>query len=143
MIRPALPLALIAVLSRPALANNEMVLPPMPDGTVAFVMPSGNVGCTYIPAGGTAVYATLTGREELHCTRVEPTYRVVVMEQHRGGHRPMAPGEVPGLSAAPVLPYGTFWQTGAFTCLSAQSGLVCTNGSGAGLRMSRSEVVTW
>lgn len=127
----------------PALAGNERAFPAAPDGTISFVMPSGNVGCTFVPAGGTPVYRTATGQEELHCTRVEPTYRVVILEHHLGGHRAFAPGEVPGLGLAPVLPYGSFWQAGAFTCLSARNGLTCINGSGAGLRMARAEVVTW
>ena len=143
MIRPAALPLLACLAAAPALAGNEIVFPPAADGTISFVMPSGNVGCTFVPAGGTAVYQTATGQEELHCTRVEPTYLVVILEHHLGGHQAQAPGEVPGLGPAPVLPYGMFWQAGAFTCLSARSGLVCTNGSGAGLRMARAGVETW
>jgi len=144
MSRPALlPLIAAALLAAPALADNEARFAPAPDGTISFNLPSGNIGCTFIPAGGTAVYRTANGREELHCTRVAPQYVVVVMADHRGGHRAMASGEVPGLPLAPLLPYGRFWQGGPFTCLSALAGLMCTNGSGAGLRMSRAGVVTW
>lgn len=137
--------ALLALLvaAGPALAQNERHFPAAPDGTISFNLPSGNLGCTYIPPGGTPVYATATGGAELHCTRVEPSYRVVVMDGHLGGHRAFAPGEVPGLPIAGVLPYGAFWQRGPFTCLSARAGLICTNGSGAGLRMARAEVATW
>lgn len=143
MPRPALLIAL-SLLAAPALAaSNERVFPANPDGTIDFNMPSGNVGCRFIPAGGTAVYHTATGQEELHCIRLEPTTTVVILEHHLGGHQPIASSEVPELPLAPVLPYGSFWQAGAFTCLSARSGLVCTNGSGAGLRMSRSAVDVW
>ena len=127
----------------PALAGNESFFPANPDGTVSFNMPSGNVGCTFIPAGGTAVYYTATGQEELICARIEPQYLVVILEYHLGGQRPILSGEVPELPQGPGLDYGRFWQMGAFTCLAARSGLTCTNSSGAGLRMSRAEVVTW
>ena len=146
MLRPALLLALLAALTAAptaALPGNGAVFPPAPDGTISFNLPSGNIGCTFIPAGGTPVYRTANGREELQCSRVAPRYLVVVMEDHLGGHQPLESGEVPGLPAAPVLPYGRFWQAGACTCLAARAGLVCTNGSGAGLRMARAEVVTW
>ena len=142
MRRLALLIALTA--AAPAWAGgNETAFPVAPDGTVSFVMPSGNVGCLYIPAGGTATYATFTGQEELHCTRVEPTYTVVILDHAQRHPVPIASGEMPGLDAGPVLPYGRFWQQGAFTCLSAQSGLTCTNATGAGLRMARAGVTTW
>jgi len=142
MLRPALIALLLS--AAPALAGgNERVFPAAPDGTISFGMPSGNVGCHYIPAGGTSVYDTATGDEELHCIRLQPQTLVVILDQHLGGSQPILSGEVPELPGGPVLPYGSFWQAGAFTCLSARNGLVCTNASGAGLRMSRAEVVTW
>ena len=39
-----------------------------------FVMPSGNIGCTYIPEGGTDVYEPVDGGPELSCDRIEPKY---------------------------------------------------------------------
>ncbi len=141
MLRPALLIATLA--AAPAQASNEVWIAPAPDGTISFNLPSGNVGYTYIPAGGTAGYHTATGDAELHCTRVEPAYVVVVLEAHLGAPQPITSGEVPGLPMAPVLAYGRFWQAGPFTCLAARSGLVCTNASGAGLRMARAGVVTW
>lgn len=141
MLRALLAAALFV--ANPALAQNERHFPTDPDGTISFNLPSGNLGCTYVPAGGTPVYRTATGGAELHCTRMEPSYRVVVMDGQRGGHGAFAPGEVPGLPHAGVLPYGAFWQAGPFTCLSARAGLICTNGTGAGLRMARGEIVTW
>ena len=140
---PLIAAALAALLAAPALGGNERVFAPAPDGTISFNMPSGNAGCSFVPAGGTPVYRTANGQAELHCTRVEPDYLVVVLADHGGGHDAFAPGEVPGLPMAPILPYGSFWQGGPFTCLSARSGLICINGSGAGVRMARAGVVTW
>ena len=141
MLRPAV--LILALAAGPALADNEHAFAPNPDGTVSFTMPSGNVGCTYIPASGTPVYQTVTGMAELHCTLVEPVYTSVVLDAHLGGSQPITGGEAPGLPIAGTLPYGAFWQAGPFTCLASRNGLTCTNGSGAGLRMARAGVVTW
>ena len=101
----ALLIALIA--AAPAWAGgNETSFPAAPDGTVQFVTPSGNIGCLYMPAGGTATYATLSGQEELHCTRVAPTYTVVILDHAQDHPAAIASGEVPGLDAGPVLPAG-------------------------------------
>jgi hypothetical protein len=144
MPRPALLIAALTLLTTPALAgSNEWIFPANPDGTIDFIMPSGNVGCRFIPAGGTAVYHTATGQEELHCIRLEPTTTVVILQPVNGGHQPIASTEVPELPMASVLPYGAFWQAGAFVCVAARSGLVCVNGTGAGLRMSRAGVDVW
>lgn len=144
MPRPALLMTALALLASPALAgSNEWVFPANPDGTIDFIMPSGNVGCRYIPAGGTSVYHTANGHEELHCIRLEPTTTVVILQHVNGGHQPIASSEVPELPMASVLPYGAFWQAGAFVCVAAQSGLMCVNGTGAGMQMSRSAVDVW
>lgn len=141
MLRPTL--VILALAAGPALADNERAFAPNPDGTISFTMPSGNVGCTYIPASGTAVYRTMTGRAELHCTIVEPVYTNVVLDAQLGAPPAITGGEAPGLPIAGTLPYGAFWQTGPFTCLSARSGLTCTNAEGYGLGMARAGVVTW
>lgn len=136
--------ALLALLAAPpAAAGGEVTIPPAPDGTVAFVMPSGNVGCRFIPAGGTGVYTTRTGRAELHCTRVAPSWRMVILDAAGHPGQPFAPGEVGGLDDGPVLPYGSFWRKGPFTCLSARAGLVCINADGHGLRLARATAETW
>jgi hypothetical protein len=135
---------LIALMAAaPALADNATWLPPNPDGTISFAMPSGNVGCTFVPPGGTAVYATATGGAELHCTIEQPDYRVVILQPAGPAPAPFATAEVGGLPPAHPLPYGRFWQAGPFTCLSARSGLFCTNATGNGLRMARRGVETW
>src|SRR4030081_4018094 len=48
-------------------------------GQISFVMPSGNIGCTFTPQGGTGVYMPFDGGPELSCDRKEPQYvRLVV-----------------------------------------------------------------
>jgi len=141
--RPATALICALLAATGALASNETIFAPDHDGTVSFNLPSLNIGCTYIPAEGTVVYRTRAGTAELHCTRVEPEYLVVILEAEAANPRPIRAGEAPGLPMAAVLDYGRFFQEGPFTCLSARAGLVCTNATGAGLRMARREVVTW
>jgi hypothetical protein len=42
-----------------------------------------------------------------------------------------------------VLPYGTQWSRGPFTCTSAATGVTCTNGRGHGIFVSRASYKTW
>ncbi len=39
-----------------------------------FQAPSGNIGCQYVPAGGTETYRTPDGGPQLICDRIEPAY---------------------------------------------------------------------
>ena len=48
-------------------------------GFTEFNMPSGNIGCFYVPAGGTDVYKTSDGGAELSCDRVAPSYVRVML----------------------------------------------------------------
>jgi hypothetical protein len=145
MFLKTLTLAALAAALTPtlAMADNSAWVPPAPDGTISFNMPSGNVGCTYVPPGGTGTYRTATGGAELHCTIEQPNYRVVILQPAGPAPAPFATAEVGGLPLAAGLPYGRFWQAGPFTCLSARSGLMCTNATGNGLRMARRGVETW
>ena len=71
MIRFATASLAIFMLAVPALAvefeSNDQ-------GFTEFNMPSGNIGCFYVPAGGTDVYKTSDGGAELSCDRVAPSY---------------------------------------------------------------------
>ena len=65
-----------AMLAAPALA---VEFEPNDQGFTEFNMPSGNIGCFYVPAGGTDVYKTSDGGAELSCDRVEPSYVRVML----------------------------------------------------------------
>jgi hypothetical protein len=103
---------------------------------VEFQLPSGNIGCVYVPPGGTAVYQTPDGRAELACDRIAPTYvRLVLSEtgpavlQENLGEAPCCSGE--------TLAYGATWTQGPFTCESAEAGLTCANSDGHRFTLSR------
>jgi hypothetical protein len=104
-----------------------------------FMLPSGNIGCAYIPAGGTAVYRSPDGRAELQCDRVAPTYIRIVLPETGHGVVEENLGEAPCCSGE-VVAYGQTWTRGPFTCESAEAGLTCTNASGNRLRLSRDGV---
>ncbi len=71
-----------------------------------FAMPSGNIGCHYIPAGGTDVYEPADGRAELQCDRVEPSYVAVILGEKGKAKRIDDPGEQGCCSMVQVLDYG-------------------------------------
>lgn len=76
MIRFAAASLAFLMLAAPALA---VEFEPNDQGFTEFNMPSGNIGCFYVPAGGTDVYKTSDGGAELSCDRVEPSYVRVMM----------------------------------------------------------------
>ncbi len=110
---------------------------PTPAGELEeFMLPSGNIGCVYIPPGGTAVYRSPDGRAELQCDRVAPTYVRIVMSETGPGVVQENLGEAPCCSGE-VVAYGQSWSRGPFTCQSAEAGLTCANGDGRRLTLSR------
>lgn len=123
-------------------ANTDPRGPGRTEATIApgqleeFQLPSGNIGCAYIPAGGTAVYRSPDGRAELQCDRVAPTYVRLVLSETGPGVVQENLGEAP-CCAGQILDYGQNWSRGPFTCQSAESGLTCTNADGNSLILSR------
>lgn len=104
--------------------------------SIEFMAPSGNIGCVYTPAGGTAVYQTADGRAELKCDRSEPEYvRVVVSET---GPARIEPTDERGCCSGETIQYGQSWSEGAFTCNVGEAGLTCTNRERHGFTLSRS-----
>lgn len=104
--------------------------------SIEFMAPSGNIGCVYTPAGGTAVYQTADGRAELKCDRSEPEYVRVVL-QETGAAR-IEPTDERGCCSGETIQYGQSWSEGAFTCNVSEAGLTCTNRERHGFTLSRS-----
>jgi hypothetical protein len=91
---------------------------------IEFQLPSGNIGCIYIPEGGTPVYKPPGGLAELQCDRIAPTYIRVNFSAKGKAKVVTEPGEAP-CCGGEVLPYGEKWTAGPFTCTSATNGLTC------------------
>jgi len=120
----------------PAPTTAADVATPPAGQLVEFQLPSGNIGCVYVPPGGTAVYQTPDGRAELACDRVAPTYVRLVMSETGPATLQENLGEAPCCSGE-TLAYGATWTQGPFTCQGAESGLTCTNGDGHRFTLSR------
>lgn len=106
-----------------------------PGASIEFMAPSGNIGCVYTPAGGTAVYQTADGRAELKCDRSEPEYVRVVMSET--GPARIEPTDERGCCSGETIQYGQSWSEGAFTCNVSEAGLACTNRERHGFNLSR------
>jgi hypothetical protein len=127
--------AIAALAISPAIARDQ-------DSQAEFITPSGNVGCTYTPKGGTATYEPTGGGPELICERVEPTYVTLVMGPNGRVKRIDNPGEQGCCSDQPKLAYGKSWSRGPFTCSSAAAGLTCNGPGGHGFFVSRNRIAT-
>lgn len=136
----AFSLLVLAACGSPEIARTEhptMETATTPPGQLEeFQLPSGNIGCTYVPAGGTAVYRTPDGRAELACDRIAPTYVRFVLAETGPAVLQEGLGEAP-CCAGEILAYGQSWSRGPFTCQSAEAGVTCTNGDGHGFALSR------
>ncbi|CAN7279387.1 hypothetical protein [Mesorhizobium sp. LjRoot246] len=110
------------------------------DGDIMFVTPSGNIGCHYIPKGGTSTYQPMTGGPELQCDRVEPAYVAVFLDHKGKAVKTENPGEQGCCSLEQKLEYGNRWSEAPFTCLSAKIGLTCTSSDGHGFFISKSKI---
>jgi hypothetical protein len=106
---------------------------------VEFVLPSGNIGCTYTPQGGTGVYQPVDGGPELLCDRVAPSYARIIMGPKGKAVLHKQVGDASCCSAEPVLAYGKEWTAGPFTCKASTKGLTCERGKN-GFVMSRSRL---
>jgi hypothetical protein len=115
---------------------------PSEDGVISFSTPAGNIGCTYIPAGGTDVYFPKSGGPELQCDRVEPTYLRFFLHKSGRAERFANVGDASCCSGENILVYGNSWTKGPFRCISARSGLTCTRGK-AGFFISRGKTRTY
>ena len=110
---------------------------PAPGGTSEFAAAAGNVGCTYTPAGGTAVYTTHDGRAELFCDRVEPTYVRLSMSEEGAARE--VPTDERGCCSGVMLNPGERWRQGPFSCAVGEAGVVCSKADGHGFTLTRTQ----
>ena len=111
-------------------------------GQIEFVMPSGNIGCVYTPAGGTGTYEPMDGGPELLCDRMEPTYLRVMLGPHGKAREFTNAGDASCCGSDNVFDYGEIWEVGPFSCNSEMTGLICMRGA-HGFSMSRKNVTIY
>ncbi|MCB1378262.1 MAG: hypothetical protein KDK89_07850 [Alphaproteobacteria bacterium] len=137
--RPAIAVLAFLMLSAPALALD---FEPNAQGQIEFMMPSGNIGCIYTPAGGTDVYEPVGGGPELSCDRVEPSYMRVTLGPHGKARRFGAVGDATCCGSENIFDYRETWDMDGFHCASSTTGLKCRRGS-HGFIVARKSVKTW
>ena len=135
--------AVLMVAGGSAEAGGYYTFDPDASGSTSFVMPSGNIGCIYTPAGGSTVYVPADGGPELSCDRVAPSYRRFVLSA--GGKATMITnvGDPSCCGADNALPYGTAWRIEPFICTSETKGLTCARDDGHGFFISKAKVTTY
>lgn len=102
--------------------------------------PSGNIGCVYIPAGGTAVYQPAQPGAELSCDRVEPTYVRITLPEN--GAARVVETQERGCCSGETIPYGDSWSEGPFSCDVTEASVACSSAAGHGFTLSRTEAQT-
>lgn len=132
--------ALVVLLGMPAKAYEAYHLLANDEGQVEFIMPSGNIGCVYTPAGGTAVYETADGLAEIQCDRVEPSYVRAILGAQDAGYLLDDVGDASCCSLTQQFPYDHVTTLGPFQCLSERRGLTCARDDGHGFFLSRALV---
>ena len=103
-----------------------------------FQAPSGNIGCDYVPAGGTDTYSTPDGGPQLICDRVEPVYVRFTLSEHGPATLIEHVGDA-GCCGGDTLGYGAHWTGGPFACDVTQAGVSCTNADRRGFVLSRTD----
>lgn len=109
-----------------------------PGVAVTFMAPSGNIGCIYVPAGGTDVYAPSEPGAELQCDRSEPEYVRVLMPEHSVAR--VVETDERGCCSGETIQYGQRWAEGPFTCDVTDAGVSCASTAGHGFTMSRARI---
>jgi len=121
----------------PAEPPAEVATTPAPGTAVEFMAPSGNIGCVYIPAGGTAVYQPAEPGAELQCDRIAPSYTRIVLPE-TGAARVVETQER-GCCSGQTIAYGDRWAEGPYTCDVTDAGVSCASSAGHGFTLSRSQ----
>lgn len=132
--------ALVVLLGVPAKAFEAQQFHANDEGQVEFVMPSGNIGCVYTPAGGTSVYETADGLAEIQCDRVEPNYVRAILGGQDEGYLIDNVGDASCCSLSQQFQYDHIVTLGPFQCLSERRGLTCAREDGHGFFLSRALV---
>jgi hypothetical protein len=119
----------------PAEPTTEVAAAPTPGVAVTFMAPSGNIGCIYVPSGGTDVYQPAEPGAELQCDRAEPDYIRIVLPEN--GVARIVETEERGCCSGETIGYGDRWAEGPYTCDVTDSGVSCASTAGHGFTLGR------
>ena len=112
---------------------------PDQSGQINFVVSALNLGCTFTPKGGTAVYKPSGGGPELSCDQTEPRYvRVVLTEKTMRRYDQV--GDQGCCNVENELKPGASWTQGPFTCYASDVGLTCKRRDGRGFSVAKAKI---
>jgi hypothetical protein len=117
--------------------QSEAAAPAAPGAAVEFSAPSGNLGCVYIPSGGTAVYQPAQPGAELSCDRIEPSYVRITMPEH--GPARVVETQERGCCSGTPIPNGDDWSDGPFVCEMSEAAVTCRSAEGHGFSLGRAQ----
>ena len=107
-----------------------------------FRTPSGNIGCLYTPASGSASVSLRCDLASVAHAPKRPSscrlsYGRAFVLHGTGRARRACVGDTVLDPGARVIPYGSKRRFGPFTCRSRQSGLTCTSRYGHGFTLAK------
>lgn len=140
MPHPSLWAALVGLsLPLAAAAENVVVPPAAPDGTISFMLEGAQVGCTYVPAAARGEGAA---EDALVCTRIGRSFTRYTIADAPGpaGSERTCPVTLP---PSAVLPEGATLRAGSFTCSVQDATMNCRNASGTHLALSESSAFSF
>ncbi len=108
------------------------------DAPDEFQSASGNIGCEYVPAGGTETYQTPDGGPQLICDRVAPTYVRFTLSAHGAATLIEHVGDA-SCCGGNVMRLGTHWTGGPFSCDMGEAGVVCANADRRGFTLTQTQ----
>lgn len=126
---------------RALLALTLLASPALGDGYAAFQSPTGTIHCVMSDGeGGTEARCDL---QALSHDFTRPAGgcsfgwgQAFVINERGKGHLACEPETVMD-RGNPILPYGSVVSMGGVSCVSARTGITCTNGSGNGFYIAR------
>jgi hypothetical protein len=108
------------------------------DAPVEFQLAGGNIGCNYVPAGGTETYQTPDGGPQLICDRVEPSYIRYALSAHGQASRYDHVGDA-SCCGGEMLAAGAHWAAGPFGCELSEDSVICSNADRLGFTLGRTQ----
>jgi uncharacterized protein DUF6636 len=117
-------------------------------GAATFKTPSGNIGCLYTPASGSASVSLRCDLASVAHTPPRPkschqVYGQAFLLSGTGRAKRGCVGDTIMDSRASTLRYGVKRKYGPFTCTSRQSGLTCTSRYRHGFTLSKDKQKLW
>jgi len=112
----------------------ESAPPEPPASFAAFQTPSKNIGCRYF--NGSVRCDVLSGVKPQPTGTCELDWVGFALER-AGPAAAQCAGDTVYSQGSPVLAYGERWRRGGITCVSRETGLLCTNQDGRGFVLSR------